>query len=261
MKAWNISLAAVGLAFGAMQFGQVVTQQNAELDARIASFKDKKALTWDKPRAVTAASPISNETITAKISPQVNALFHQLPTLPAGDAAIAIAQQLEAGITEHNRSTYVDQLLRTDHPGVERATLAALSRSADSATITSLVSQYGSTAPERRGRILQVLENAQNPAATEALIETVAMDQSEKRSPILVSAMNGLANIGSVDSVSALLHQVTTDNETFAYMALERVRSEQGREMIRSAAQGSKDAPNLRSDQVVVLTRIASVSN
>lgn len=188
---------------------------------------------------------------------EVPKLFEQLASLSPGDAAIALGRRLGNAITPANTPQYVEALLSTDHPGVERAALTALSRTADSQTLIALVGRYGRTEPERRGRILQILENAANPVAFAGLTYVVDTDKSEKRSPLLVHALNGLANLGTAEATSYLIQQVATDNETFAYMALERVRDMQSREMIRSAAAGNKDSEGITPEQRQTLSRIA----
>ena len=217
--------------------------------------------TWSdsalSPRPINNPSEPSTPPTSAPDAVATAQAFAQLAALSPGSEAIALGRRLEAAITPQNTTAYLDALLQTDHPGVERAAHAALARTADSSTLLALVSRYGSTPAERRGRILQVLENAQNPAATTGLIQTVAQDTSEKRSPILVSAMNGLAGLSTPDSVSYLLQQVATDNETFALMALERVQTPQGREMIRAAASRNKDSERIAPEHLAALSRIA----
>ncbi len=171
--------------------------------------------------------------------------FARLRDLPAGDAAIELAHQLEAGITADNMAGYVQTLLTTQNRAVERAAIAALARAADGAVMQELVGAYGTLPPEQRGRILQVLEGAANPAAWQALAGIAASDTSEKRSPVALSALTGVANIGSMEAVQYLLTQLTPGNSDFALVALRRVRSAQGIEMIRAAAQGSKDSSGI----------------
>ena len=171
--------------------------------------------------------------------------FARLRDLPAGDAAIELGQQLEAGITADNTAGYVQTLLTTQNRAVERAAIAALARSANGAVMQEIAAEYGALPPEQRGRILQVLEGAANPAAWQGLASIAASDTSEKRSPVVMSALSGVANIGSVEAVQYLLSQLTPGNADFALMALRRVRSAQGIEMIRAAAQGSKDTSGL----------------
>jgi hypothetical protein len=123
-----------------------------------------------------------------------------------------------------------------------------------------LASAYGTLPAERRGRILQVLEAASNPAALQGLVGLATADASEKRTPVVVSALAGIANIGNVESVGYLLSQVTPTNGDYALMALKRVKSQQGIEMIRAAGAGSKDADNIPADYLPVLLRIADAA-
>jgi hypothetical protein len=171
--------------------------------------------------------------------------FAQLAALPAGPEAVALTQQVEAGMTPENADAYVQALLTTEHPAVERATMGALARSADSRVINQLAQSYGRIPEAKRGRILQTLEQAQNPSAFNGLVQTVRSDTSEKRSPILVAAMLGLANVGTHESVSYLLSQIPTENEFFAIQALGRITSEEGMDILRGAAQGNKDSDSL----------------
>ena len=167
--------------------------------------------------------------------------FERLSKLPAGDEAIALSKQIEAAISPQNMTSYVQALLVTENTAVERAAITALARTADAATIIELATHYGAIAAEQRGRILQVLEGAQNPEAVKGLADIATADVSEKRSPLMMSALYGIANVGTQDGVQHLLGQLSTGNAEYAVMALERVQSAQGIAMIRAAAEGSKD--------------------
>lgn len=183
--------------------------------------------------------------------------MQRLTQLPAGDAAIALAQQLEAGITPENTAGYVHTLFSATSPAAERAAIAALARSGDSGVMRTLADAYGSLAPEQRGRVLQVLENAANPAALQGLTEIFAADRSEKRSALVMSALVGVAHIGTMDSVQYLLSQVTPANADYAFTALDRVSSAQGLEVIKGAAAGSKDAAGIPARYLPALKRLA----
>jgi hypothetical protein len=186
--------------------------------------------------------------------------FDRLHSLASGDAAIALGRQLEAAITADNAAGYVQALVKADNPAVERSAIAALARTADSGLILALAGQYDAMPPENRGRILQVFEAAANPAAVEGLAGIVAADTSDKRSPLVMSAMYGIANIGTMDSVQYLLGQVSRGNVDFALMALERVRTPQGIELIRAAGSGSKDADAIAPAFRPALRRIAEAA-
>jgi hypothetical protein len=199
----------------------------------------------------------------APLNTQARAAMHEfdhLRNLAAGDAAIALGRQIEAGITADNAAGYVQALVKADNAAVERSAIAALARAADSGLILALAGQYGAMPPENRGRILQVFEAAANPAAVEGLAGIVAADTSEKRSPLVMSAMYGIANIGTMDSVQYLLGQVSRGNVDFALMALERVRTPQGIELIRAAGAGSKDADAIAPAFRPALRRIAEAA-
>lgn len=186
--------------------------------------------------------------------------FDRLSNMVPGDAAVALGRQLEAGITAENAAGYVQALLKADNPAVERSAMAALAHAADSGQVLALAGEYSVLAPENRGRILQTLEGAANPAAVEGLTSIVAADNTEKRSALVMSAMYGIANIGTMDSVKYLLGQVTPGKADFALMALERVRTPQGIEMIRAAGQGSKDADAISPAFRPALKRIAEAA-
>lgn len=197
------------------------------------------------------------------LSPQARAAlqqFDQLRDMVPGDAAIALGRQLEAGINADNAAGYLQALLKADNPAVERAAIGALGRTADSAMVLALAGEYHELPPEQRGRILQTLEAAANPAAIDGLASIVAADTTEKRSALVMSAMYGIANIGTMDSVRYLLAQVTPGKADFALMALERVHSAQGIEMIRAAGDGSKDADGMAPAFRASLTRIAEAA-
>lgn len=212
--------------------------------------------------AIPAVTPPPAETPVAGENPTaISNSLGQLAAMPPGDTAIALGRSIEAAITPQNTAAFIEALLTTGHPAVERTAHAALARTADSETLAALVHRYGTTPGERRGRILQILDNVQNPAATEGLIQIVANDTGEKRSPLLVCAMNGLANLSTVESVSYLIGQVATDNETFAFMALERVRTDRAREMIRAASTGNKDSIGIAPEHLAVLARIAATGS
>jgi hypothetical protein len=184
----------------------------------------------------------------------------QLASLPPGDDAIAQGRQLAAAATPATAPAFREALLSTTNPAVERIAIAALARTADSALVQALANDYGELPAEQRGRVLQVLEGAANPAALEGLSQIVAADTSEKRSPLVMSALYGIASLGTMESVDYLLRQSATDAGDYALMAMERVHTRQGVELIRAAAAGSKGheqlTPSLRSN----LNRIASAA-
>jgi folylpolyglutamate synthase/dihydropteroate synthase len=215
------------------------------------------AATPSAQRATTPSSAAGQPLPLGAASVEVLQRFEALRSLPPGDAAIALGQQLEAGINAENAAGYVQALLQTQDPAVERAAIAALARTADGGTLQTLAAAYGSLPAENRGRILQVLEQARNPEAVSGLAGIFSADTSEKRSPLVVSALYGIANIGSMDAVSYLLTQVTNQNADYALLALERVKSPQGRAMIQGAAEGSKDAASIPSTYRPALKRLA----
>lgn len=184
----------------------------------------------------------------------------QLMALPSGDDAIALGRQLAAAATPETAPAFREALIRTTNPAVERVAIAALARTADSALMQALANDYGDLPAEQRGRVLQVLEGAANPAALDGLSGIVAADTSEKRSPLVMSALYGIANLGTMASVDYLLRQSTSEAPDYALMAMERVHTRQGVEQIRAAAAGSKGheqlTPSLRSN----LSRVASAA-
>ena len=267
MKTWVIISLLVVIVAGSFYFAASVSDRSAEVEKLLAPAAAGRAESVSKPSSADnpvrpAAASGSGETkAPAPATAEADSLaiqqgLEQLAKLPAGEQAIALGQKLENSITSRNAAVFVDALLTTDHPAVERTAHGALSSAADSETILAMVRRYGGTPEERRGRVLQVLDNARNPAATSGLIEVVNSDTSEKRSPLLVSAMNGLAGIASTESVGFLIRQVATVNETFALMALERVNTDQGREMIRAAAAGNKDSEGIPPELLAALGRI-----
>lgn len=186
--------------------------------------------------------------------------FDQLAAMPSGDAAIALGRQLEASITPETAPAFRDALLNTTSAVVERSAIAALARTADSDLMVALAGDYGSLPAERRGRILQVLENAGNPAALDGLARIVAADTSEKRSPMVMSALYGVAGLGTMEGVDYLIRQAASAVPDYALMALERVKTRQGVELIRSAAAGSKGSEQLSESMRGNLLRIASAA-
>ncbi len=187
--------------------------------------------------------------------------FERLRGLPAGDAAIALSRQLEDSITAENTSGYVQALLQGTTPAEVRAAGAAIARAGDGDLMRQLAGQYGSLNAEQRGRVLQVFERAANPQAAEGLMALFLADNSEKRSALVMSALYGVAHIGTMESVQVLLKQVTPANADYALLALGRVNSPQGIEMIRAAAQGSKDAQTIPSHYLPALRRIAQAKS
>jgi hypothetical protein len=231
----------LGIAMASLVFvTQYATHRGDQLSVLLQEKKAKAPLA-----AGTASEPAQRTSSVAHSSPAQVDLFAQLAALPAGAESVTLTQQLESGITAQNAGQYVQALLSTEHPGILRASHAALARTADSGTISQLAQSYGQIPEERRGRVLQVLEQAQNPAAYQGLVDTVRADTSEKRSPILVSAMLGLANVGSRESVSYLMSQLTGPNEFFAAQALRQVNSTQGLDLMQAAAAGNKDGEAL----------------
>ncbi len=184
--------------------------------------------------------------------------FERLRSMPAGDAAIELSRGIEDAYTAGKAQTYMQALLSTEHDEVERAAAGALTRQGDADAMRKLADRYGQSNELQRGRILQVLEQASNPQALEGLADIVAADTSERRSAITMSAMVGIANIGTMESVTYLLEQVGAGNHDFALEALQRVGSAQGVEIIRAAAEGSKDAASVPSAFRPALARIAA---
>lgn len=185
----------------------------------------------------------------------------RLGALPPGDDAIALGRQLAEGATPGSAPAFRDALLQTRNPAIERVAIAALARTADSAIVQDLARAYGQLPQEQRGRVLQVLEGAGNPAALQGLAAIVEADTSEKHSPLTMSALYGMASLGTVDSVDYLLRQTTTqDTVDLALMALERVRTRQAVAQIRAAAAGSKGLETLSPSMRGNLVRIAGVA-
>lgn len=184
----------------------------------------------------------------------------RLTALPPGDQAIAIGQHLAATATPAQAPAFLDALLRTTDPAVERVAIAALVRTADSAVVQDLARAYGGLPAEQRGRVLQVLEGVSHPAALDGLTRVIAADTGERRSPVTMSALYGVASVGTMDSVDYLLQQTRTDNLDLALMAMERVRTRQGVELIRAAAAGSKGHEQIDPSVRPHLGRIASLA-
>lgn len=211
---------------------------------------------------VTSASPHPRppQTPSAPETLALEAQIAQLAALPPGDDAITLGHRLSATATPETASVWRDALLRTQHPAVERIAIAALARTADSTLVQDLAHAYQSLPAEQRGRVLQVLEATTHPTALEGLVRTVAADRGEKRSALAVSALYGIASLGTVEAVDYLLRQAATDDVDFALMALERVRTRQAVEQIRAAAAGSKDHTLLSASVRGHLRRIASTA-
>lgn len=265
MKTWLI-LAALAVIIGvSIFFTAGVSDRSAEVEQLLGkpanapvSVKPTPASAQYKPDA--SKTPANEKLAVAPESDHlaITRQFEELAKLPPGDSAIALGQRIEEAITPANKTAYMDALLTTDHSAVERTASGALSRSADASAIMDLVRRYGSTPEDRRGRILQVMENAQNPLAAPGLIEVVQTDTSEKRSPLLTSAMNGLAGLATTESITFLIRQVATENETFALMALGRVTNDQAKEIIRGAAGGNKDSEGIPPELLAALGRIVT---
>lgn len=202
-------------------------------------------------QAAPAVVPMSPQAVASQQA------FERLRGMPSGDAAVELTRQLEAGLTPENAPAYVQALLQTNHPAVERAAISAIAQHGDGALLQALAGSYGKLGEEQRGRILRVLESAANPQALDGLSDIVAADQSEKRSPVMMSAMYGMAHMGTPESVGKLLSLVTVRDADYALMALERVRNPQGVEMIRAASEGSKDAEGIPPQYWPSLKRIA----
>lgn len=205
-------------------------------------------------------SPRPPQTPPAPETPALEAQIAQLAALPPSDDAITLGHRLLATATPETASVWRDALLHAQHPAVERIAIAALARTADSAVVQDLARAYTSMPAEQRGRVLQVLETADNPAALEGLVRTVATDRGERRSALAVSALYGMASLGTVAAIDHLLQQAATDDVDFALMALERVRTRQAVEQIRAAADGSKDHTRLSASVRGHLRRIASTA-
>lgn len=269
-KTLVIALAAVALGATLLLRGQSGLVSNAETQVNPAVLANQSALRerlFSKYVASlqdAASQPLPPHTLPSWMSVVLNAPaqaltkdFERLGKLPSGEAAITLGQQIEAAITADNAGGYIRALLSTEHPAVERAAISALARAADSRTMLELAGYYGAMEPERRGRILSVLEAAANPAATPGLAAIIAADTDEKRSPLMMSAMYGIANTGTVESVQYLLGLLSTENGEYAVMALERVHSALGVEMIRAAAAGNKDVTPAADNFQGALRRIA----
>ncbi|MEY4908322.1 MAG: hypothetical protein RL260_2040 [Pseudomonadota bacterium] len=211
-------------------------------------------------RQTAPARPAAAAPALSAAAQRVVQQIDQLTAMPPGEDAIALGRQLSASATPETAPAFREALLRTTHPAVERMAIAALARTADSAVMQALAQDYGALPAEQRGRVLQVLEGAANPTALAGLTRIVDTDTSEKRSPLTMSALYGIASLGTMDSIDYLLGQTATDNIDHALMAMERVRTRQGVELIRAAAAGSKGheqlSPSMRSN----LRRIASVA-
>jgi predicted signal transduction protein with EAL and GGDEF domain len=75
-----------------------------------------------------------------------------------------------------------------------------------------------------------------------------------------MSALHGLAHLGTMDSTDYLLQQVRSSNIDHALMALGRVSSRQGVEMTRAAAAGSRGFEGLEAGVRQALLRSAAAA-
>ncbi len=213
------------------------------------------------PTLGTVATP--NGPVALPLGPEARETaqqFRQLAALPAGDAAIALSRQLEAGIGAANLAAYVDALLHLDGPAGDRTAVGALARVANSDVVQMLADAYGSLPAERRGRVLQVIENAANPDALAGLEAIVARDTSERGSPLLASALVGMAHLGTQPSIERLITQASGADDAQALNALQRVTTRQGVELLRAAAAGGKGYEALTANQRATFGRVADVA-
>ncbi len=272
MKRKSLIIALVAVSLGATLLlrslpGAVTTTEKRASPAvteNQSALKDNPFSKYVAALQEAVSQPLPSQSLPSWMSVVLNAPaqaltkdFERLGKLPSGEAAITLGQQIEAAITADNAGGYIRALLSTEHPAVERAASSALARAADSQTMIELAGYYGAIEPERRGRILSVLEAAANPASTPGLAAIIAADTDEKRSPLMMSAMYGIANTGTVESVQYLLGLLSTENGEYAVMALERVHSALGVEMIRAAAAGNKDVTPAAENFQGALRRIA----
>lgn len=219
------------------------------------------------PPGSTAGSPFgsgaSGAIVLPALPPAARATageIGRLAALPPGDDAIALARRLEDTADAASLPAWREALLRSPHPAVERSAISVLARLADAETITALGEDYGRLPPEWRGRILQVLEQTARPEALDGLVHIVEADTGEKRSALAMSALHGLAHLGTMDSTDYLLQQVRSDNIDHALMALGRVSSRQGVEMTRAAAAGSRGFEGLDAGVRQALLRSAAAA-
>ena len=262
---WKIPLVALGvIAASAALIPQDRGVPSSRVEAPQLPVASEASLSSHLARMQEAAHQASTPpwatTLLNAQALSVSQQLDQLARMPDGDSAIALSRKLEAGVNAENVGGYLHALMTTSHSSVERVAIAALARAADARTMVELAGYYAALAPEHRGRILSVLEAAENPEAATGLAAIVAADTNEKRSPLMMSALYGIANTGSVDNVQYLLEQMATENAEYAVMALERVRSPQGIEMIRAAAQGSKDLAPVAADYQPALRLIAEAN-
>ncbi|NRT57906.1 hypothetical protein [Sphaerotilus uruguayifluvii] len=186
--------------------------------------------------------------------------IERLAALPAGDEAIALARRLEDGADAASLPAWRLALLGSSSAAIERSAVTVLARLADAETIAALGQDYGRLPPERRGRILQVLENASRPEALDGLVRIAEGDSDEKRSALSMSAMHGLAHLGTMDATDYLLQQVRTPVIDHALMALAGVGTRQGVEMMRAAADGSRGFESLDAGTRQALRRTAAAA-
>lgn len=219
------------------------------------------------PAGSTAGSPFGSGASAAIVLPALPPAARatageigRLAALPPGDDAIALARRLEDTADAASLPAWREALLRSPHPAVERSAISVLARLADAETITALGEDYGRLPPEWRGRILQVLEQATRPEALDGLVHIVEADTGEKRSALAMSALQGLAHLGTMDSTDYLLQQVRSSNIDHALMALGRVSSRQGVEMTRAAAAGSRGFEGLDAGVRQALLRSAAAA-
>lgn len=229
------------------------TDQGTGLGATTGTRSGTSMDTGNRP-ATTPRAPLS------AAARDMASELDRLTALPPGDQAIAVGQHLAATATPAQAPAFLEALLRTTDPAVERVAIAALVRTADSAVVQDLAGAYGTLPAEQRGRVLQVLEGVSHPAALDGLTRVIAADTGERRSPVTMSALYGVASVGTMDSVDYLLQQTRTDNLDLALMAMERVRTRQGVELIRAAAAGSKGHEQIDPSLRPHLGRIASLA-
>ena len=122
-----------------------------------------------------------------------------------------------------------------------------------------------SDAGPRAGRAESVCASAApavraSAAAISRLEAVVARETDERGSPLMASAMVGLAHLGTQPAVERLITQASGPNDAQALNALQRVATRQGVELLRSAAAGGKGYEALTANQRATFGRVADVA-
>ncbi len=151
-----------------------------------------------------------------------------------------------AGISNHDSwPLLLDTMTQTSDPTIARATLASLSKMADTPVLDEIIARYETAATEAEmEQLAQLVRNIQSSQAAEALLSLAGDVKSTPQDSLQQAAIEALAKVADTQSVSYLLQRLEASapgEGMDVYNAITQIDSPQAQSQLLYAAAGNKE--------------------